>query len=77
MPLGDTSHALDHANYAFADDDEREQLQSLDDVRVLEADDAPGHSDEEDSKAFDNSNDDPVELLSRFLSIVNVIKLTR
>lgn len=59
MTLGDACHALDHADDALPDDDESKQLQAFDNMRVLEADDAPCHGDEKNSQTFDYGNDDP------------------
>jgi hypothetical protein len=59
LSFRDASHALDHADNSFADNNEGEQLHALNKMSVLEADDAPKDSDEKYCKAFENRNNKP------------------
>ena len=49
LAFSDARHAFDHSDDTFTYDDEGEELQSLDEMRVFEADYPPDDSDEEDS----------------------------
>jgi hypothetical protein len=54
LPLGNIRDTFDHTNNSFANDDEREKLQPLDEMCVFEADDTPNDGDEEDRETLYN-----------------------
>lgn len=61
-PLHDVRDGFGHADDAFAHDDQRQQADALDQMRVLEADDAPLARRRDGDKRFDPHHDVPAHV---------------
>jgi hypothetical protein len=59
LSFSDTGNTFHHTYDPFSDDDQRQELQALDQMRILEADDAPNNCNEKNEKTFSDGDDNP------------------
>lgn len=70
LSFRDTRYTFDHTNDALTNNNEREQMQSFNEMGVLEANDTPYHRNEKYHDPFRDTDNDPVVFINSLDSLV-------